>query len=181
MPLDRDLRVGLIVMMGDHRQRRGRHDERHQGVRRDGGGERDDEAAVEQDLRQGPARRSGSDRCGRRHLEARQDEPGAEEQGGEDQEGTGEGCVGKDRPCMDRDLRPKYAGDDAAAEHPGDRPRLEGGIGRVRGGEAVLLAEGGCEPHRHHRQTEEEERPEAIAKAPATAPNAPIVAPSTKP
>ncbi len=57
------------------------------------------------------------------------------------QEGAGEGNRREEVAGEDHGLRPDDRRRDSADHHPGNRPRPEGGIAAVGGGEAVLLGE----------------------------------------
>ena len=94
----------------------------------------------------------------RRHDEARQQQPGKDEKQDQNQEGAGKGRVGGEGAGMDGHLRADDAGHYATGHDPGNGARLEGGFGRVGGGEAILLGEGIGSAYQHHRNGEEPER-----------------------
>src|SRR5579885_2003428 len=121
--------------------------------------------ALPRDLREGPAARFRTLRAaGRGNVEESQRQDRAGREDGNRQERARENDRRQQVARARRNFRTDHRGSDAARQHVGDGATAEGGRGRVRGGEAVILrrrlkAAPECVAEAEQREALAEDRP----------------------
>ena len=166
MPLDAERGIADRMAAADHGERGRRHDEAHQPIGDERGGDRGDEFRLAHDLGQAAGRRPDFTAAtgGARSIITTAMVSRAKS--ALRQEARGEGRGGRQVAGPVDRLRADDAGRQAADHDPGDGARAEGlarGVGR---GEAIALHEGAIEPAHEGADAEQPEHPRRPRRRP---------------